>query len=81
MLRKFILKNINLVSIILFLVFFIVVIVIKPTFIFDKYGKPREFGLGYKNKTVIPIWLTVIILAILSYLFILCYINFNKFVF
>ena len=41
---------------------------------FDKNGKPREFGIGYKNKTVIPIWLIVIIMAYMSYLFLL-YLN------
>ena len=81
MLRQFVLKNINLVSILLFLVLFIIVITFKPGFVFDKNGKPREFGLGYKNKTVIPIWLVIIILAIVSYLCILYYINSNKFIF
>ena len=81
MLRQFVLKNINLVSILLFLVLFIMVITVKPGFVFDKNGKPREFGLGYKNKTVIPIWLVIIILAIVSYLCILYYINSDKFIF
>jgi hypothetical protein len=45
---------------------------------FDKNGKPREFGIGYKNKTILPLWLMVIILAILIYFGILCYINYNK---
>ena len=62
----------------LFLVLFIIVITFKPGFVFDKNGKPREFGLGYKNKTVVPIWLIVIILAIFSYLFVLYYINLNR---
>jgi len=81
MLRQFILNNINLVAIVLFLIFFIIIIVTKPAFVFDRYGKPREFGLGYKNKTVIPIWLIVIFLAITSYLIVLFYLNYNKFVF
>ena len=53
----------------------------KPNIIFDKNGKPREFGIGYKNKTIVPLWLTVIILAIVSYLSVLCYINFERFIF
>ena len=81
MIRQFILKNINLVSIILFVIFFIVIMVIKPGFIFDKNGKPRTFGVGYKNKTIFPIWVIIIFLAILCYLFVLYYINFNKFMF
>lgn len=78
MLRQFIQNNINLTTIVLFLFFFITIVVVKPKFMFDKNGKPREFGLGYKNKTVVPIWLIVILLAIISYLLVLYYLNLNK---
>ena len=81
MLRQFVVTNINLVSIIIFLLLFAIIIVTKPTIMFDKNGKPRDFGIGYKNKTILPLWLAVIILAIFSYLTILCYINFKRFVF
>ena len=81
MLRKFVLKNINLISIIIFVIFFMITILARPSLIFDKSGKPREFGLGYKNKTIAPIWLIMIILAILSYLIVLYYVNFRKFAF
>lgn len=81
MLRQFVVTNINLVSIIVFLLLFAIILVIKPNIMFDKNGKPREFGIGYKNKTILPLWLAVIILAIISYLAILCYINFKRFVF
>ena len=49
--------------------------------IFDKQGVPREFGIGYKKKTVLPIWLVVIILAIISYFIILYYLNYRKIMF
>jgi hypothetical protein len=81
MLRQFVVTNINLVSIIVFLLLFAIIMVTKPNIMFDKNGKPREFGIGYKNKTILPLWLAVIILAILSYLIILCYINLKRFVF
>ena len=81
MLKNFINNNKSLVSIILFLICFIIIVLFKPSLIFDKYGKPREFGLGYKNKTIVPIWLVVILFSILSYLIVLCYINFNNFLF
>lgn len=81
MLRQFVVTNINLVSIIVFLLLFAIIMVTKPNVIFDKNGKLREFGIGYKNKTIIPLWLAVIILAIVSYLTVLCYINFERFVF
>jgi hypothetical protein len=81
MLRQFVVTNINLVSIIVFLILFAIILVIKPSIMFDKNGKPREFGIGYKNKTILPLWLAVIILAIISYLAILCYINYKRFIF
>jgi len=81
MLRQFVTTNINLVSIIVFLLLFAIILVTKPNIMFDKNGKPREFGIGYKNKTILPLWLAVIILAIISYLAILCYINYKRFIF
>jgi len=81
MLRQFVVTNINLVSIIVFLLLFAIILVTKPNIMFDKNGKPREFGIGYKNKTILPLWLAVIILAIISYLAILCYINYKRFIF
>jgi len=79
MLRLFIVNNIMLVSLILFLILFAILLIYKPILMFDKNGKPREFGIGYKNKTILPLWLMVIILAILIYFCILCYINYNKY--
>jgi len=44
------------------------VIYIKPSFMYDeKNGSFRQFGVGYKNTTILPLWLVSIILAILSY--------------
>lgn len=80
MLRQYIINNINLVSVVIFLLLFALIIFIKPTIIFDKNGRPREFGIGYKNKTILPLWLMVIILAIISYLFIVYITNYNTFI-
>jgi hypothetical protein len=44
---------------------------VKPAFAYMPDGSFRPFGVGYKHKTVVPIWLVAISLAILSYLFIL----------
>ena len=81
MLKQFFNKNITLVSIIFFILMFILLIIIKPEIVFTKNGKPRDFGLGYKNKTILPIWLIVIILSIFSYLAVLFYIQFNRIIF
>jgi hypothetical protein len=55
-------------SIVLFLVLFSVIHVTKPALIYNNAGGFRPFGLGYKQKTVVPMWLAAIILAILCYL-------------
>ena len=76
--RNYIRDNITLVSIVLFLIIFIFIFIIKPAFLFKKDGSIREFGIGYKNKTILPIWLLAIILGILSYLFVMYYVAYPK---
>jgi len=61
------------VAIFVFLLFFSIVHFIKPGFSYNHEGGFRPFGVGYRNKTVIPIWVVSIILAILSYLGVLYY--------
>jgi len=55
-------------AIILFLVLFMGVHYIKPKFIYDADGGFRQFGVGFKHKTVLPIWIIAIVIAILSYI-------------
>ena len=47
--------------------------------VFNKDGSIRKFGIGYKRKTVIPIWLLSIIFAILAYYLVLYLINYTRF--
>lgn len=61
-------KNKTSVAIVLFLILFGLFHLFKPGFAYGKDGEFRSFGVGYKNKTVVPVWGIVIILAILSYL-------------
>ena len=56
------------VTIFLFLVLFTLVHLLKPGLVYEKDGSFREFGVGYRHKTVIPIWVVSIVLAILSYI-------------
>jgi hypothetical protein len=65
------------IAIFLFLLSFTLVHIIKPSLIYNKEGGFRPFGLGYKHKTVIPIWVISIIVAIFSYLAVLSYIMFG----
>ena len=69
--KLFIKQNITSLSILLFMILFGIMVYLNPGFIFNRDGTMRQFGIGYRNKTVIPIWLIVIIMAYLSYLFLL----------
>jgi hypothetical protein len=62
----------------LFLCMYFIVFKLKPQFIFTSKGTFREFGAGYANKTIIPMWLFTIVLAIISYLVIFLVINIPK---
>jgi hypothetical protein len=55
-------------AILLFLIIFSVIHYLKPSLIYNEQGGFRHFGLGYKQKTVIPIWVVSIVLAIMCYL-------------
>ena len=79
MLRNIIQKNVTSVSIILFIFIFSIIQLIKPLFLYNSNGSIREFGIGYKNKTILPIWLLSIILGILCYLVVIYYVAHPKF--
>ena len=74
MYRSFIRENVTLVSIILFIIFFSIIQMKKPLFLYNNDGSIREFGIGYKNKTIFPIWLLSIVLGIICYLIVMYYI-------
>lgn len=58
-------------AVIIFLLFMGIIHWIKPAGIYTAEGGFRPFGIGYKHKTVIPIWLVSILLGLLCYLAIL----------
>jgi hypothetical protein len=76
MLRNFIRNNVTLVAIALFTILFGMIQMMKPAFLYNSDGSVREFGVGYKNKTIMPIWLFSIILGILSYLAVMYYLTY-----
>uniref|UniRef100_A0A6C0HHY0 Uncharacterized protein n=1 Tax=viral metagenome TaxID=1070528 RepID=A0A6C0HHY0_9ZZZZ len=63
------------IAILLFLALFSVVHITKPTILYTEEGGFRQFGVGYRHKTVIPIWGVAIVLAIFSYLAVLVYVR------
>ena len=76
MLRTFTKNNVTLVSIVIFLLVFSIVQMIKPSFLYNKDSSLRQFGIGYKNKTILPLWLFSIILGILIYMLVLYYLTY-----
>ena len=76
--RHYIRENITIFAIILFIIIFGLIQIVKPSCFYNKDGSVREFGVGYKNKTILPIWLLSIILGILCYLAVIYYINYTK---
>jgi hypothetical protein len=76
MYKRYIRENVTLTSTILFIILFIIIQIIKPTFLYNKDGSLREFGIGYKNKTIFPVWLLSIILGILCYLVVNWYVKY-----
>ena len=66
-LKTMIRNNLAGAAIVLYIIVFMLVQYINPSFIYNEDGSLREFGVGYSNKTILPIWLVAIILGILSY--------------
>jgi len=59
------------VAIFIFLALFSLFHYMKPGFAYGNDGEFRQFGVGYRNKTVVPVWVVAIALAISSYLLVL----------
>lgn len=74
----FVRKHINSFAILIFLIIFFGLNFAKPSFMYNEDGSFRQFGLGYKKNTVIPVWFVAIILAIFSYLGVLYYLSYSK---
>ena len=73
--KIFIKNNITMFAMLLFFIFYILIILVKPGFIFNRDGSLRDFGIGYKKKTVVQLWLMSILLALISYVLLLVFLN------
>jgi uncharacterized membrane protein YozB (DUF420 family) len=71
-------ENKTFVAIILFIIIFGSIHVVKPACFYNKDGSIREFGIGYRNKTILPIWLLSLVLGILCYLAVMYYVSYSK---
>jgi len=61
------------VAILIYMFLFAVINMIKPPFMYNPDGTMKEFGVGFRKKTIIPVWLLSIFLAILAYLSVIYY--------
>jgi len=78
MYRNYIRENITLFAIVIFIIIFGSIQLTKPACFYNRYGSIREFGIGYKNKTILPIWLLSIVLGIFCYLAVMYYVAHPK---
>ena len=74
MYRGYIRENVTLVSVVMFIIIFGTIQTMKPACLYNRDGSIREFGIGYRNKTIFPIWLLSLSLGILCYLFVMYYV-------
>ena len=74
MYRGYIRENVTLVSVVIFIIIFGTIQMMKPACLYNRDGSIREFGIGYRNKTIFPIWLLSLSLGILCYLFVMYYV-------
>ena len=79
--RNFIRQNKISFAIILFVILLSIIHITSPNFLYNKDGTFREFGLGYTKKTVLHMWLIVIVTAILCYLMVLYYLMYPQMVY
>lgn len=71
--KSFVRVNKTSIAICIFIIAFFAIHTLKPALFYTPEGGFREFGVGYKQKTVVPIWVAAIILAVLSYLAVMYY--------
>jgi hypothetical protein len=75
MYKGYIRENITVAAVVLFIIIFGTIQMMKPTCFYNKDGSIREFGVGYKNKTILPIWLLSLVLGIMCYLAVMYYVS------
>lgn len=74
--RSFVRRNITLFALTLYIILYGLLILSKPSLIYDKNGSLRNFGIGYTTRSILPVWLLSIIIAILSYFAVMYYVTY-----
>tara|TARA_Y100000287_G_C14083560_1_gene286809 strand:+ start:204 stop:446 length:243 start_codon:yes stop_codon:yes gene_type:complete len=71
--NKDIIQNPAYYSIVVFVGLFFIIVYGFPDMVFEEDGSIRQFGVGFRRKTIFPMWLLAIFLGILSYMFVQVY--------
>ncbi len=59
-----------------FILLYSLIVMFRPSIIYNnQYDYLRQFGVGYKNTTILPLWLVSILLAIFSYFIVLYFLH------
>lgn len=61
------------VAILIYIVLFTIVNLAQPAFMYNPDGSLKEFGVGFRKKTIIPAWLVSVFLAIIAYFSVMYY--------
>ena len=71
--KRWVRQNKIVVAILIYIILFVLVNLLTPAFMYNPDGSLKEFGVGFRKKTIIPAWLISIFLAILSYFSVVYY--------
>jgi hypothetical protein len=61
------------IAILIYIILFGLLNILTPSFMYNPDGSLKEFGVGFRKKTIIPVWLISILLAILAYFSVVYY--------
>lgn len=78
--RNFSQTNVVLVAILLYAICYGLIVLLQPAFLYKPDSTLRNFGVGYRNKTILPLWLLSLLLGIVCYLVVLYYLEFQKYI-
>lgn len=59
--------SVIMIAAVIFLVCYGLLVFWRPAAVFDSRGNMRPFGIGRTETTIIPLWMCVVMLAVLSY--------------
>lgn len=76
--RNFLKTNVVLAAIVIYIILYGTVVLAQPSFLYKPDSTLRQFGVGYRNKTILPMWLLSFILGIISYLAVIYYMEYQQ---